>query len=438
MAIRDGAMSGGTHRRLEERERLAALRVEGLSLRGIARELGRAASTVSRELHRNALPRGGYLPVHAEGCYRERRQRPAILERDAKLARFVRERLLEGWTPEQIAGWLKRGEERQLRAVSCETIYAFVHRPGQRGEKLWKLLPRGRARRGRRRARPPRSTIAGRRSIHDRPAEVQERKDAGHWEGDLLICKRPRPVLVLKERKTRFVLAARLAGKSAAETVAVLMVVFRRLDPRLRSSITFDNDTAFARHGLLASACAMTTWFCDAYASWQTFNYPHRLFVARDGCRAVSDRTGWPHARWHLGGSGRCRWPATRMPGLIARSPDAGSPTSGWADGCVRCSSGWRARWAGASRSPARTGPTPRRPTASSPMTGSAKARSSVAISARRATGPPASVARSWCSTTRPSSPTGGGGPSGSARLAASTAARTSRAGTASTRSAGC
>jgi IS30 family transposase len=219
-------------------------RAEGLSLRAIARQLGRAASTVSRELRRNLLPKGGYLPAHAEGCYLERRQRPAILERDAKLARFVRERLLEGWTLEQIAGWLKRGEERGLRTVSTETIYAFVHRAGQKGEKLWKLLPRGRAKRGRRRAREPRSTIAERRSIHNRPEAVQERKEAGHWEGDLLICKRTRPVLVLKERKTRFVLAARLAGKSAAETVAVMMAVFRRLDPRLRSSVTFDNDTA--------------------------------------------------------------------------------------------------------------------------------------------------------------------------------------------------
>jgi IS30 family transposase len=70
-------MSGGTHLRLEEREQLTALRAEGLSLRTIAARLGRAASTVSRELRRNALPRGGYLPVHAEGCYLERRQRPA-------------------------------------------------------------------------------------------------------------------------------------------------------------------------------------------------------------------------------------------------------------------------------------------------------------------------------------------------------------------------
>jgi transposase, IS30 family len=262
-------MSGSTHLRLDERERLAALKAEGLSLRAIAARLGRAASTVSRELRRNALPKGGYLPAHAEGCYLERRQRPAVLERDGRLGRFVRERLLEGWTPEQIAGWLRRGEERGLRSVACETIYAFIHRAGQKGEKLWKLLPRGRARRGRRRARPARNVIAERRSIHDRPAEVQERRAAGHWEGDLLICKRTRPVLVLKERKTRFVLAARLAGKSAAETVAIMMAVFRRLDPRLRASVTFDNDTAFARHGLLASACAMTTWFCDAYASWQ-------------------------------------------------------------------------------------------------------------------------------------------------------------------------
>ena len=246
-------MVGGTHLSLEEREQLAALRAEGLSLRVIARQLGRAPSTISRELRRNALPRGGYLPVHAEGGYLDRRQRPAILERDERLGRFVRERLLEGWTPEQIAGWLKRGEEHGLRPVSLETIYAFIHR----------------ARRGRKRARQPRSTIAERASIHDRPESVAGRQEAGHWEGDLLICKRTRPVLVLKERKTRFVLAARLAGKSAAETVAVLMAVFRRLDPRLRSSITFDNDTAFARHGLLASACAMTTWFCDAYASWQ-------------------------------------------------------------------------------------------------------------------------------------------------------------------------
>src|SRR3954452_812725 len=129
-------MAGGTHLELEERERLAAVKAEGMSPRAIARELGRAASPISRELRRNALPKGGYLPVHAQGCYRERRQRPGPTGRDERLGRFVRERLLEGWTPEQIAGWLRRGGERGLRPVSLETIYAFVHRPGRRGEKL--------------------------------------------------------------------------------------------------------------------------------------------------------------------------------------------------------------------------------------------------------------------------------------------------------------
>ena len=91
----------------------------------------------------------------------------------------------------------------------------------------------------------------------------------GHWEGDLIICKRTRPVLVLHERKSRVTLAARLAGKTAAETISVMLAVFARIEPALRKSIAFDNDTAFAQHALLRTMRAMTTWFCDAYASWQ-------------------------------------------------------------------------------------------------------------------------------------------------------------------------
>ena len=78
-----------------------------------------------------------------------------------------------------------------------------------------------------------------------------------------------RPVLVLHERKSHVTLAARLAGKTAAETISVMLAVFARIEPALRKSITFDNDTAFAQHALLRTMRAMTTWFCDAYASWQ-------------------------------------------------------------------------------------------------------------------------------------------------------------------------
>ncbi len=263
-------MSGGTHLRLEERERLAALKAEGLSLRAIAARLGRGASTVSRELRRNALPRGGYLPVHAEGCYLERRQRPAVLERDAKLGRFVRERLLEGWTPEQIAGWLKRGEERGLRVVSPETIYAFLHRPGQKGEKLWRLLPRGRAKRGRRRAREPRSAIADRRSIHDRPADVQERKDPGHWEGDLLLGAYQRSAIVtLVERSTRYVLLGALPERTGETVVATLTALIGRLPTELRRSLTWDQGIEMSRHARFVVATGCPVYFCDPHSPWQ-------------------------------------------------------------------------------------------------------------------------------------------------------------------------
>src|SRR5436309_1920271 len=106
-------------------------------------------------------------------------------------------------------------------------------------------------------------------SIHERPNTVAARTEAGHWEGDLIICRRTRPVLVLHERKSRVTLAARLIGKTAAETISVMLAVFGRIAPTLRKSITFDNDTAFAQHSLLRTMRAMTTWFCDAYASWQ-------------------------------------------------------------------------------------------------------------------------------------------------------------------------
>jgi IS30 family transposase len=210
-----------------------------------------------------------YSPIHAAGAYLLRRQREALIEKDQTLQTFVRDRLAEGWTPEQISGWLKAGNERRLRAIGCETIYAFIYRAAQKAEELWRYLTKRHKHRRPRRARPSRDTIKDRVSIHDRPETIEARVEAGHWEGDLIICKRTRPVLVLHERKSRVTLAARLTGKTAAETISVMLAVFGRIDPVLRKSVTFDNDTAFAQHGLLRTMRNMTTWFCDAYASWQ-------------------------------------------------------------------------------------------------------------------------------------------------------------------------
>ena len=237
----------------DEREQIGLAKAVGHSIGAIAKAIGRPKSTVSRELSRNKLPSGRYSRI----------------ERDRALRTFVVDRLAEGWTPEQISGWLKGGNEPRLRAVGCETIYAFIYRAAQQAEQLWRYLTRHHKRRRPRRSRPSQDTIKDRVSIHERPKHVEARTEGGHWEGDLIICKRTRPVLVLHERKSRVTLAARLAGKTAAETISVMLAVFARVDPALRKSITFDNDTAFAQHSLLRTMRAMTTWFCDAYASWQ-------------------------------------------------------------------------------------------------------------------------------------------------------------------------
>ncbi len=112
-------MRSYTHLSAEERDQLGIWRAAGRSMGAISRELGRAKATISRELRRNALPSGRYSPLHADGAYRLRRQREAILERDRNLGQFVRDRLAEGWTPEQISGWLKAASEPRLRALGC-------------------------------------------------------------------------------------------------------------------------------------------------------------------------------------------------------------------------------------------------------------------------------------------------------------------------------
>jgi IS30 family transposase len=262
-------MRGYNHLTAAERDRIADLKADGQSVRAIAQALGRSPATISRELRRNALASGAYRPAIAEGSYLLRRQRSAVLERDLALAGYVTDRLAEGWTPEQIAGRLKRGVERGLRYVSTETIYAWIFRPGQKPAQLWRYLPRGKAKRGRRQRRTSKDRIADKTHVSERSEVANTRAQAGHWEADLVICKRARPVLVLHERKTRITLMARLMGKTTAETIAVMMAVLQRLTTSMRGSITFDNDTTFARHSLLRGLLGATTYFCDAYASWQ-------------------------------------------------------------------------------------------------------------------------------------------------------------------------
>jgi IS30 family transposase len=263
------AMTAYSHLASEERDRIALMRSQGFGCRSIARQLNRSASTISREVRRNALAGNAYRPSIADGGYLLRRQRAAVLETDAKLAAYVTDRLAEGWTPEQIAGRLRLGVETGLRAVCPETIYGWIYRAAQKAGRLWRYLTRAHARRRKRHARASRDRIAEKTPISRRSDDADARETVGHWEADLVICKRARPVLVLHERKTRITLMSRLAGKTAGETIAMMMAAFRRLDPSMRGSVTFDNDTCFARHMLLRGLLSATTYFGDAYASWQ-------------------------------------------------------------------------------------------------------------------------------------------------------------------------
>ena len=190
-------MSDYAHLTAAERDRIAELKTDGLLLRVIGRTLGRSASTISRELRRNALDSGGYRPHVADGSYLLRRQRAAgSSETDTKLAAYVTDRLAEGWTPEQIAGRLPLGIETGLRAVCTETIYGWIYRTGQKVERLWRVaacagMPgAGSATDGRLATRSPRrpifrsdlATLTPARRCHPSgPADVQEarRPEAG-------------------------------------------------------------------------------------------------------------------------------------------------------------------------------------------------------------------------------------------------------------------
>ena len=172
-------MGSYSHLSAEERDRIAHLQAEGQSTRAIALALGRSPATISRELRRNALPSGAYRPTSAEGSYRLRRQRPAVLERDLELAAFVTDRLVEGWTPEQISRRLKRGVERGLRDVSTETIYGWVFRPGQKAARLWCYLEHAKAKRGRRRARTSEDRIKDKVHVAERSDSADARAEPG-------------------------------------------------------------------------------------------------------------------------------------------------------------------------------------------------------------------------------------------------------------------
>jgi len=265
-----GAQYG--HLSLDERCTIARLQQAGQSIRQIASALDRSPSSVSRELKRNSGTDVGYRPGYAEEQTRARRWTGSRLERDTTLRDLVLDRLARGWSPEQIAGRLKR--QRAAVTISHESIYRFIYAQIRRtNDGAWRnYLPRRKYRRGwhGRRKRSADDLIKGRVSIALRPRAVDDRRTFGHWEGDLMAFAIPgQNILVAHERKSRLILGARQPGKASQPVAEQLCAWFQQLDRRLRRSITFDNGTEFAQHLLLTDQLAIRTFFCDPHSPWQ-------------------------------------------------------------------------------------------------------------------------------------------------------------------------
>ena len=285
---------------LEDRCELARLHAQGCSLRQIAATLDRAPSTIARELKRNTSRQQGYRPGYAQEQARARRWGGARLDRDAALRAQVLARLKQGWSPEQIAGRLRR--EAGKTVLSHETIYRFIYAQTTRTKagRAWRhFLPRAKWHRGRRRRRrSPAALIQGRRPLTERPATATDRQTPGHWEADLMLFRTyGQAVLTVHERHSRLLLAVRPPGKAATPIAAALARLLGPLPAPWRQTVTFDNGTEFARHQAL-HALGLETFFCDTHAPWQQGGVENAIGRLRRGLPRKTDLATVSHTRF--------------------------------------------------------------------------------------------------------------------------------------------
>lgn len=255
----------------EERVKLTQLRRSESSITQIASAMRRHRSTIHRELKRNEAPPGEYWPDTAQRITLQRRKRGNVLDRDLELQEFVLEKLqCHYWTPEQIAGYLTK-RQKKLRSISHESIYAWIYQKTQKDQKLWKFLPRHKARRGLRKNKGAgQSRIPERISIDERPNIGKKRKLFGHWEGDLMSFKKnSQHILVLRERKSMFTFSVPLLSKKSCSTAQAIIDVMKEIPPKARKTLTLDNGGEFAKHTEVFKVLGLRSFFCDPYASWQ-------------------------------------------------------------------------------------------------------------------------------------------------------------------------
>ena len=263
---------------LLEREQLKDLVAAGLSIRQIAQAMGRSPSTISRELRRNTVARGGYLPHTAHRLSVKRRERPraARLAAQGPLQDYVAAKLNKRWSPEQIAARLRRDfpHDPGMR-VSCETIYQaiYVHAHSELKRELARSLRRGRSRRKPHRDPQARTSRFAdpMTPLSERPAEVEDRAVPGHWEGDLILGAGSRSaVATVVERTTRYLVLGHLPVERTAEAVRdSLISALADLPAGLRRTLTWDQGAEMSEHRTFTMATDMAVYFCEPASPWQ-------------------------------------------------------------------------------------------------------------------------------------------------------------------------
>ncbi len=261
---------------LEEREEISRGLVAQLSLRTIASQLGRSPSTVSREIARN----GGstrYRAALAEQQAWDRALRPkdGKLVQNRQLSRAVEVKLQRKWSPQQIAGWLKReNPDDEYKQVSHETIYRslFIQARGALKKELQEYL---RSKRSIRRAK--KSSLKGiglgampnAVSIRERPASVEDRAVPGHWEGDLIEGSKKTFIATLVERHSRYVMLVKLKNKKSDTVVSALIKQAHKLPEELYKSLTWDRGSEMTNHQRFTLETNIKVYFCDPQSPWQ-------------------------------------------------------------------------------------------------------------------------------------------------------------------------
>ncbi|MHA5406672.1 IS30 family transposase [Pseudomonas aeruginosa] len=260
---------------LVEREEISRALAVGQSIRHIAMRLERAPSTISREISRNGGCRS-YRANQADQAAWDRARRPKLckLAQSPKLAQLVAEKLQIQWSPEQIAGWLKRTYPDVTDQVSHETIYRslFIQARGALKKELLEYLRRSRAmRRSRHHTQKTdnHGRISDTLSISERPVCVEDRAVPGHWEGDLLCGSKNSQIATLVERHSRYVMLVKVNGKDTETVVNALIENAQRLPQELYQSLTWDRGKEMAAHKRFTLATDIQVYFCDPRNPWQ-------------------------------------------------------------------------------------------------------------------------------------------------------------------------